>query len=331
MTLTRIAAVLAAAGLLAATGTAAHATLSATGGGTADPFTGTTATELIAPTPSWYTDELHADAVAAAERGEGVAIPAGVDYPASGLAFAGIRPGAWIISPAGCTANFVFGTDGDYSIGTAGHCAEVGDEVTIIAAPGIVMAIGTTVTSVDNGVGDDFALIDIYPEMQQHVNPSMAHFGGPTGVGDPQFGDLVTHTGHGVVIGTGGTPRAGVVVYRGPGDEGPDSGEVSHSRGKDDKDGTNGKGNGNGGGPKGDNGTNGGGTADAYAWDGAASPGDSGSPVRHLEGEAAGDLTHIVVGGPYAPGLIAGTSIQRMLEIANKPLATAPNGPDPTA
>lgn len=328
MTFRRMAAVLAATVVVLGTSTAAHATLPATPTSTADLFAGGTATELIAPTPSWYTDELHTEAVAAAERGQGVAIPDGVDYPASSLAFTGIRPGAWIISPAGCTANFVFGSEGDYSIGTAGHCTEVGDEVTIIAAPGIVMAIGETVKSVDNGVGDDFALIDIYPEMQQHVNPSMAHFGGPTGVGDPQFGDLVTHTGHGVVIGTGGTPRAGVVVYRGPGDEGTDSGETSHSQGKDSKDSPKGNGNGgNGGGPKGDKG----GQADAYAWDGAASPGDSGSPVRHLEGDAAGDLTHIVVGGPYVPGVIAGTTIQRMLEIANKPLATAPNEPDPSS
>jgi hypothetical protein len=101
------------------------------------------------------------------------------------------------------------------------------------------------------GIGDDFALIDIYPEMQQYVNPSMAYFGGPTAAGDPQFGDIVQHSGHGVVIGTGGTPRAGVVVYRGAGD------------------------------------TN---SADAFAGDGAASPGDSGSAVRLANGETAGDL-----------------------------------------
>lgn len=325
MTLRHSAAALAAAGVLLGTGTAAHATLPATEAGTGDPFAGATVTELIAPTPSWYTDELHAKAVAAAERGEGVAIPDGIDYPASALAFTGIRPGSWIISPGGCTANFVFGSEGDYSIGTAGHCAEVGDEVTIIAAPGIIMTIGETVKSVDNGIGDDFALIDIYPEMQQHVNPSMAYFGGPTGVGDPQLGDLVAHVGHGVVIGTGGTPRAGVVVYRGPGEDDSESDEAGHSQGKD---GTKGDGNRDKrGGPKGDKG----GTADAYAWDGAASPGDSGSPVRHVEGEAAGNLTHLVIGGPYVPGVIAGTSIQRMLEIANTPLATAPNGPDPSS
>jgi hypothetical protein len=248
------------------------------------------AIELKAPKPDWYTPALHDRVMAAAERGEGVPIPEGVDYDTSGLAFTGIRPGAWIIAPAGCTTNFVFGSPSDYYIGTAGHCADVGDEVTLIAAPGVLMNIGTTVKSVNNDIGNDFALIDVRPAMEQYVNPSMTYFGGPTGAGSPQPQDVVEHAGHGLVIGTGGTPRAGVVVYRGNGDGG-----------------------------------------DAFAWVGAASPGDSGSAVRLADGRAAGDLTHIVVGGPYVPGDVAGTTIARMLAIAGKPLATAPDTPDPTS
>lgn len=276
------------------------------------------ATPLSAPQPDWYTAELHQSVLSAAEDGEGVALPDGAEVPASALAFTGIRPGSWMISPAGCTLNFVFGSvdttttstttsngkgqgkggkkatasSGDAYIGTAGHCTERGDEVTIVAAPGILMNIGTTVTSVDGGVGNDFALIDVRPEMEQYVTPSTAYFGGPTAAGDPQFGDVVTHAGHGVVIGTGGTPRTGVVVYRGAGEEGG---------------------------------------SDAFAWDGAAAPGDSGSFVLESDGTAAGDLTHLVVGGPYVPGNVAGTSIERMIQIAGKPLATAPVGPDPTS
>lgn len=287
MKLRRTLLALAAVATLAITATAAQG---ATDTGSTDPFAGATVTELSKPTPDWYTDALHAKAVAAAQQGEGVAIPDGVDYPTSGIAFTGIRPGAWMISPAGCTMNFVFGSKGSYYIGTAGHCTEVGDKVTIIAAPGVLMNIGKTVKSVDGGVGNDFALVQIYSSMQQHVRPSMAYFGGPTGAGSPQFGDVVEHCGHGLVVGTGGTPRAGVVVYRG-------SGEKSGS--------------------------------DAFAWDGAASPGDSGSPVRLANGKAAGDLTHLVVGGKYVPGVIAGTSIAKMLRIAGKPLATANNLPDP--
>lgn len=268
-----------------------------------------TATPLMAETPSWYSAELHEQVLAAAQTGEGVPIPEGAEVPASALAFTGIRPGSWILFPAGCTTNFVFGslagttsTTGkgrvktasatDLYIGTAGHCTEVGDEVTIVAAPGILMNIGRTVKSVDGDVGDDFALIDVRPEMEPFVNPSTAYFGGPTATGSPQFGDAVLHAGHGLVVGTGGTPRAGVVVYRGPGDSS---------------------------------------TSDAFAWDGVAAPGDSGSFVIESDGTAAGNLTHIVVGGAYVPGNTAGTSIGRMLQIAGKPLVTAPVGPDPVS
>jgi len=266
-----------------------QAALPSAGAATDSTLSGARAIELKAPQPDWYTPALHDRVMAAAARGEGVPIPEGVDYDTSGLAFTGIRPGAWIIAPSGCTTNFVFGSASDYYIGTAGHCANVGDEVTLIAAPGVLMNIGKTVKSVDKGIGNDFALIDVRPSMEQYVNPSMTYFGGPTGAGSPQPQDVVEHAGHGLVIGTGGTPRAGVVVYRGKGEGG-----------------------------------------DAFAWVGAASPGDSGSAVPLANGKAAGDLTHLVVGGPYVPGNVAGTTIARMLTIAGKPLATAPDGPDPT-
>ncbi|MGH2752573.1 MAG: hypothetical protein ACRDK3_17140 [Actinomycetota bacterium] len=246
--------------------------------------------ELIEEVPGWYTPELHQKVVAAGKQGNTYSVPEGVDLevPASGLAFTGIRPGSWIIFPAGCTTNFVFG--GGTEIGTAGHCARVGDEVTIVAAPGLLMNIGTVSLSRDRGVGDDFALIDIYPAMQQYVNPSMAHWAGPTGAANPQFGDAVVHSGHGLVIGTGGTPRAGLVTYTGAGDTGDNNA--------------------------------------AYGWDGAASPGDSGSAVRNVTGAAAGNLTHLVVGTEYLPAFIAGTTISQMQALAG-PVSTASLIPDP--
>lgn len=249
----------------------------------------TNAVELKAPEAPWYTPQLAAAARAAAEQGKAVRVPDRVGLPTGALPFTGIRPGSWMISPAGCTMSFVFGSKGNYHIGTAGHCTDVGDEVVIVAAPGVLMNIGTTVKSVDNGIGDDFALVAVRPRMQKHVNPSMAYFGGPTAAGDPRFGDLVEHVGHGLVIGTGGTPRAGAVVYRGRGEK-PSS--------------------------------------NAVGWVGAASPGDSGSPVRTVSGAGAGTLTHLVVVGKYVPADIVGTSIKRMREIARRPLATAPNLPD---
>lgn len=244
------------------------------GGGYAQP--------LSAPTPDWYTPELH-ERVVAAGRG-GVPLPDDVEVPASALAFAGIRPGSWMLFPSWCTLNFVFGSRSSPYIGTAGHCGERGDDVTIVAAPGVLMHIGSVVKSVDRGVGNDFALIRIRSGMADLVNPSMAVVAGPTGTGAPSFGQAVVHVGHGVAIGTGGTPRAGAVTYVGGSD---------------------------------------------YGWDGAASPGDSGSGVRAATGAAVGNLTHLVVGTKYLPAYIAGTTAERMETIAGKPIVTASLVPDP--
>jgi hypothetical protein len=244
---------------------------------------------LKAETPDWYTPELHTRVIAAGARGKSVPIPEGVDVPQSALAFTGIRPGSWMLTPAWCTMNFVFGSPGNYSIGSAGHCGSVGDEVVIVGAPGVLMNIGTITRSVDGGIGNDFSLTSIDPAWQEATNPSMAYFAGPTGTKPPAFGDPILHAGHGLGIGTGGTPRAGVVTYgAGPGDAG-----------------------------------------EAYGWDGAATPGDSGSAVRHATGAAVGNLTHLVVGTQYLPAYIAGTTITRMIAIGGQPLATASLVPDP--
>lgn len=273
------------------------------------------AIELKAPSPGWYTNELHERVVAAGKRGRSVPLPENAEVD-SALLFTGIRPGSWMVSPAGCTLNFVFGdpdatttggpgngngngppdhakggsggSSGVY-IGTAGHCTSVGDEVTIVALPGVLMNIGTTVKSVDNGIGDDFALIEVYPEMVQYVNPSMAIIAGPTGSKAPAIPDPLLHVGHGLVIGTGGTARPGVVTWLG--EEGTE--------------------------------------ADGYGWSGAADFGDSGSGVRAATGEAIGNLTHLVVGIDYLPAYIAGTEIDKILQLASAPLATASLLPNP--
>ena len=94
---------------------------------------------------------------------------------------------------------------------------------------------------------------------------------------------VAKHFGHGVVVGTGGTPRAGVCP-------------ILTARG-----------------------------GNAFAWYGASTPGDSGSGVVALADEALGDLTHIVIydgskGNPVGqilPGMIAGTRMTKILQIAS--------------
>jgi hypothetical protein len=68
-----------------------------------------------------------------------------------------------MIAPAGCTMNFVFGSPGSYSIGTAGHCGKSGEDVVLLTlAPGganpVLVELGTVQKSVDGGIGNDLAV-----------------------------------------------------------------------------------------------------------------------------------------------------------------------------
>lgn len=239
--------------------------------GTAPHGTGYTV-PLAAEPPEWYTPELHRQVLAA--EGEPVAAPAEAPLPSE----VGIRPGAWMIAPSVCTMNFVFDKSGALGIGTAGHCAEVGEEVVLLTVlpsnpdQSVLVNVGRTAISRDNGVGDDFALVEIRSELYPDVDPTTALIGGPCGEYYGSGPETVAHYGHGLAIGTGGTPRLGVALTW---------------------------------------------LDDAYGWDGAAIFGDSGSPVRVTDFKAAGNLTHLVVDPRFLPSYIAGTRIGRMLEIVN--------------
>jgi hypothetical protein len=230
-------------------------------------------------TPAWFTDELAARVHAA--NGAPVAAPPEAPLPGE----VGIRPGSWMISPAGCTMNFVFGSPGAYSIGTAGHCAGNGDAVTLLTlAPGganpVLVDVGTVQMSVDGGIGNDFGLVSIRRELQEWVSPTIAVVAGPCGSYGGSGPEAVFYYGHGLAVGTGGTPRVGLALTW---------------------------------------------QSTAFGWTGAAAPGDSGSPVRVNTGmQAAGDLTHLVVDSEWVPSDIAGTRMGRILQIAGQPLANSP-------
>ena len=215
---------------------------------------------------------------------------------AVGLALPGIRPGQWLVTvttnPVGfawCSANFVFQSGGTLGLGTAGHCAAddaIGQypDVTAYVNPPLGQGqpgfyhIGTFVLAHNNDVGDDFAMIQLYPQYASWVNPTMPVWGGPTGVYTSTLPTVAEHFGHGLVVGTGGTPRAGVCP-------------ILDAR-------------------------NGG----AFAWYGAGAPGDSGSGVKAVTGEALGNFTHIVVldgiPGEILPGMLAGTTMTKILQVA---------------
>jgi hypothetical protein len=237
------------------------------------------AIQLKAATPAWFTDEL----AARVHEANGAPVAAPPEAPLPGEV--GIRPGSWMISPAGCTMNFVFGSPGADSIGTAGHCGKTGEAVTLLTlAPGganpVLVDIGTVQKSVDGGIGNDFALVSIRPELQEWVSPTIAIVAGPCGSHGGSGPEAVFHYGHGLAVGTGGTPRAGLALTW---------------------------------------------ESAAFGWSGAAAPGDSGSAVRVNTGmQAAGDLTHLVVDTNWLPSYIAGTRMGRILQIAAQPLANSP-------
>ena len=227
---------------------------------------------LAAARPEWFTPDLGREIAEAA----GDPIPAPPDGPLPGTI--GIRPGSWMIAPHGCTMNFIFQKSSSLAIGTAGHCTDhVGRPVTLLTlAPAtenpVLVQVGTVLVRRDNGIGDDFALVSIRPELRDWVGPTTAVVGGPCGAYVGPGPETVAHYRHGVGIGTGGTPRAGVALNW---------------------------------------------KTSAYAWDGVAVSGDSGIPVRVTQLAAAGNLTHLVVSSEWLPGIIAGTRIGRMLQIAS--------------
>ena len=241
--------------------------------------------------PAWYTRDLQRQVVAAGARG--LTIPKEYAIPTSSLAFLGIRPGQLIIvfNPNGfslCTSNFVFRNGSNYAIGTAGHCGNVGDQVSMLTAPRVLVDIGSITKSTSGGVGNDFALISIKPALNSIVSPSMAFWGGPAGAHKGSSVPLIVeHIGWGLVIGTGGTPRVGV--------------GVSYS------------------------------TAGLWRFEGAITPGDSGSGAIDANGgRAVGNITHLAYNLLRSPFVWeAGTSIPRILVLAGLPLATCPAIPWP--
>ena len=254
---------------------------------------------LDLPKPAWLTDELEAQIVAAGPKGVEIARPDATVNPdclgtappyvdTDGVSTTAVSAGTCMVSPSGCTMNFVF-TDGtSYYIGTAGHCS--GNGKTVIAQVGTrvdptdtvfvtLAAIGTTVASWNSGIGKDFALVKINTGFK--VIPGVTGALGPTGVfcGDP-VGQPVMHYGHGYIFFVEqGYPKFGEVI--------PDLTLLVKFT-----------------------------TPDGFNWVGYGLPGDSGSEVMNDAGLAVGDLTHgIGIAGVPVPGLSFGTDMSEIFAL----------------
>ncbi|HEX8120111.1 MAG TPA: hypothetical protein VF549_02490 [Solirubrobacteraceae bacterium] len=196
-----------------------------------------------------------------------------------GVQSRGVSANGCIVSPYGCTANFVFSDGRDWHtyayVGTASHCSDKnGDRVIMQVDTTTLADVGYVVKqTAAEEPGNDFALIKIDPAVAKKwgVNPAIPT-GGPQGIYtgcDPQ---VIKNYGHGYGVAVGqGKPEAGVATdwYQ-----------------------------------------------DGYGWFGPGLPGDSGSGITLADNRSAGDFTHIIIFDPalaFAPGELTGTRTTKIL------------------
>jgi hypothetical protein len=198
-----------------------------------------------------------------------------------GVQTAGVQAAGCIVAPSGCTANFIFGGAGNPHIGTAAHCV--------------------------NGVGDELVM-----QVDTVTLASVGTVVARTGQQEPGNDFALIRIDPGVAAKWGVSPAIPVIggpngVYTGCGPTavlhyGHGYG-VAVAQGKPE------------GGLAADWGD------DAYSWAGVGIFGDSGSPVITQSGQAAGNFTHLVVGG-FA-GNLAGMRATRMIQFAGMPIVNA--------
>jgi hypothetical protein len=249
--------------------------------------------KLRRSSPAWYTTSSKRKR----PQGEGDVQTAPVDAPLPGEI--GIRPGSWMVSPFWCTMNFIFQKGGTLAIGTAGHCIDGNEPVVLLTlAPGgdnpVLVELGRVLLKRDAGIGKDYALVEIPPELHSWVFPTQAIVGGPCGVFTENNPQPVAHYGHGVGVGTGGTPRAG----------------MGFALARD---------------PIGVKGTDWDWDSDSIIWAGLINGGDSGSGVRVGTLPAVSNLTHgIGITGLEPSALAWGTRVSTITSsgwtLVNSPL-----------
>jgi hypothetical protein len=204
-----------------------------------------------------------------------------------------------MISPFICTMNFIFQKGSTLAIGTAGHCIDGNEPIVLLTvAPGgdnpVLVELGNVLLKRNAGIGKDYALVEIPPALHSWVFPTESVVGGPCGVFTENNPQPVAHYGHGVGVGTGGTPRAGMGFAL-------------------DED------------PIGVKGTDWDWDSDSIVWAGLINGGDSGSAVRVGTLPAVSNLTHGIGITGLEPSAIAwGTRVSTITSsgwtLVNSPL-----------
>lgn len=209
----------------------------------------------------------------------------------------GIGPGSWQGSPSWATLNYVFrqNATGKLAIGCAGHALNyIGEEVGIVWPSKIpfikplfhdlpVFRIGKSIFIIDEGIGNDFGLVEIYPNLYEYVRPEISVIDGPCGTTESWKINQTLHYGHGMAIGTGGTARAG--------SEPPMCEPLIHRFIQCN-------------------------TPDAFVTHHPIYFGDSGSPIRNVKGEALGIITHVTtILGEVPIPTTYGTTISKIIRL----------------
>ena len=144
-----------------------------------------------------------------------------VPPPWADAATAPIHPGVMMFTDgAQCTANFIYTNASDVFIGYAAHCAGTGAATDTNGCTATTLPLGTAVevdgatqpgslvysswiamqaegeTDANTCAYNDFALVRLDPADHALVNPSVPHWGGPTGLnttGNPALSRLFTY------------------------------------------------------------------------------------------------------------------------------------------
>jgi hypothetical protein len=170
--------------------------------------------------PSWLTDNLRAQIHAAGADGVQVAEEY-LNTECPGYQAPGVSANGCIVAPYGCTANFIFSDGSDWRtqpyIGTASHCSDRNGDVVIMQVDSTTLAeVGTVVKqTAAEEPGEDFALIQVYPEVAAKwgVNPA-SPTGGPQGIYDGCDAAAVKYWGHGYGVAVAqGKPEGGVATH----------------------------------------------------------------------------------------------------------------------
>ena len=242
--------------------------------------------ELVSGAPTWMTSSLRAAVIAAGSQG----VPLPPEAAVSSAVFAGLRPGTWMIDPNWCTLNFIFSTDGTMNgklfIGTAKHC---------------VQRQTSTGEFDPNDSGMNRHVIAAFSTKPSEL-PRLFDIGAVADVSSGGLGNdyaliaiqtsLIQFVSPSMAwVGGPTKPRSGAVQDQ--------AFLVGHGTGL------------------GTGGTFRIGRISSFSssahWGfgmlSAATPGDSGSPVRTLDGAAVGDATHIGASLDFVPGNVFGTSV----------------------